>query len=174
MVKPFEQYRTPFQAQKMMAKVKAIKRTKNWRAELVQLHKKDWEFNDRPNNDDTEEDDSGYESENWGEPWKNYEDEHYITNKELEIVLRQIFEEYTAWDLRYLNLGLTKRNMFFPFIIHVEKFTNHGWRKKTYFASQKKIYETMDYVTKSSLLKEYHSLTIYDESQLTVALFIIA
>ena len=71
-----------------MAKVEAIKRTKNRRAELVQAYKEDKEFNDRPNDDDIEEDDSGYESENWGEPWKNYKDEKYITNKELEIVLQ--------------------------------------------------------------------------------------
>ena len=25
-----------------------------------------------PNDDDAEEDDSSYESENWGEPWKNW------------------------------------------------------------------------------------------------------
>ena len=58
-------------AQMKMAKVEAIKRTKYWQAELVELYKIDKEFNDRPNNDDTEENDSGYESENWGEPWKN-------------------------------------------------------------------------------------------------------
>ena len=70
----------PFRAQMMMAKVEAIKRTKNRRAELVQAYKEDKAFNDMPNDDDTEEDESSYESENWGEPWKNYEDEHYITD----------------------------------------------------------------------------------------------
>ena len=81
-----------------MAKFEAIKRTKYWRAGIVQLYKKDKEFNDRPNNDDTEEDDSGYESENIGQPWNNYEDEHYITDKELEIIYEKIFEENTMWD----------------------------------------------------------------------------
>ena len=66
----------------MLAKIDAIKRTKNPRAELVQAYKEDKEFNDRPNED------SGYESEKCDEPWKNlYKDEKYITDKELEIVL---------------------------------------------------------------------------------------
>ena len=38
-----------------------------------------------------------YESENCGEPWKNYEDEKFIKNKELELVLR--------FFLRKFNLG---------------------------------------------------------------------
>ena len=56
-----------------------------------------------PNDDDTEEDDSGSESENWGEPWKNYTGEIYITNKELEIVLQKMFEENIVWDFSYLK-----------------------------------------------------------------------
>ena len=44
------------------------------------------------------------------------------------------------WDFSYLKtwfnqVGLTKRNIFFLFIVHVVKFTNHGWSKKTYYAS---------------------------------------
>ena len=56
-----------------MAKVEAIKRTKNQRAEVVQVYKQDKEQDALPNNDGNvnKEDDSGYESENWGEPWKN-------------------------------------------------------------------------------------------------------
>ena len=45
-----------------MVKVEAIKRTKNRRAELVQAYKEDQVIDDIPNNDDTEEDDSSYES----------------------------------------------------------------------------------------------------------------
>ena len=96
-----------------MAKVEAIKRTKNRRAELVQAYKEDKAFNDMPNDDDTEEDDSSYESENWGEPWKNYEDEHYITDKELEIVLQKIFEENTVWDFSYLKTWFNQEKSVF-------------------------------------------------------------
>ena len=60
-----------------MTKVEVIKRTKNRRAELVQEYEEEKEQDALPNNDDTEEDDSGYESENWGELWKNYNDEKY-------------------------------------------------------------------------------------------------
>ena len=55
----------------------------------MQLHNEDEERDTQPNNDDAvnkEDDNKGYESENCGEPWKNYEDEKYITNKELELV----------------------------------------------------------------------------------------
>ena len=97
-----------------MAKVEAIKRTKNRRAELVQAYKEDKEFNDRPNDDDIEEDDSGYESENWGEPWKNYEDEHYIIDKELEIVLQKIFEDNTVWDFSYLKTWFNQEKYVYP------------------------------------------------------------
>ena len=88
-----------------MAKVEAIKR------------KEEKELDALPNNDDpiNKEDDSGYESENCGEPWKNYKDEKYIINKDLEII------------------GLTRRIMFFLCIVHVVKLTNHGWRRKTYY-----------------------------------------
>ena len=58
----------PFRAQVMMAKIEAIKRTKNLRVELVQAYKTDKAFDERPNNDDTEEDDFGYESVYLGEP----------------------------------------------------------------------------------------------------------
>ena len=78
-----------------MTKVEAIKRTKNRRAELVQLFKEDKEWHAQPNDDDTKEDDFGHESENIGHPWKNYEDEKYIRDKELEIVLQKIFKENT-------------------------------------------------------------------------------
>ena len=82
-------------------------------------------MNDRPNDDDTEEDDSGYESENWGEPWKNYEDEHYITDKELEIILRKIFEENTVWDFTYLKTWFNQENyvhsMYCPYKLWLEK-----------------------------------------------------
>ena len=74
-----------FQAQMKTVKVEAIKSTKNQRPELVQVYKEDKEWDALLNNDDTvyEEDDSGYESETWGEPQKNYKDDKYITNNEL-------------------------------------------------------------------------------------------
>ena len=58
-----------------MVKVEAIKRTKNRRAELVQLYKEDQQWDARPNDDDTvnkEGDGKGYKSESCGQPWKNY------------------------------------------------------------------------------------------------------
>ena len=64
----------------------------------MQVYQEGKAFSDRPNDDDTEKDESGYESENWGKPWKNYEDEHYITDIELEIILQKIFKENTVWD----------------------------------------------------------------------------
>ena len=122
----------------VMSKVEVIKRTKIRQAELVQLYKKDKECDGWPNNDDSvnkEDDDKGYESENCGEPLKNYKDEIYITNNELVVVLQQNFEENIVWDFGILKLGLTKRNIFFQCIVHVVKFINHGWRKKIYCAS---------------------------------------
>ena len=74
----------PLQAKMVMAKVEAIKRTKNRRAELVQVYKEEKEWDTLPNDDDTvneEDDDKGYEPENCGEPWKNYKGEKYFTNK---------------------------------------------------------------------------------------------
>ena len=62
----------------------------------------------------TEEDDSGYEAENWGEPSKYHKDEKYITNKELEIVLRKIFEENTVWDFRKLKTWFNQKNYVYP------------------------------------------------------------
>ena len=59
----------PFQAQMKMAKVEVIKRTKNWRAELVQIYKEEKEWDVLPNDDDTvneEDDDKGHELESWG------------------------------------------------------------------------------------------------------------
>ena len=41
----------------------------------MQVYKKEKEWDARPNDENTEEDDSGYESENLGEPWKIYKDE---------------------------------------------------------------------------------------------------
>ena len=70
-----------------------------------------------PNNDDTvneEDDDKGYESENCGESWKNYKDEKYITNKELEVVLRNFFEENTVWDFIYLKTWFSPEKYVFP------------------------------------------------------------
>ena len=101
MGKPFKNIGRPFRAQMKMAKVEAIKRTKNRQPELVQAYKEEKEWDALPNDDDTvnKEDDSDYESENWGEPWKNYKNEKDITNKELEIVLWKIFEENTLWIL---------------------------------------------------------------------------
>ena len=58
----------------------------------MQLYKEDKVFDARSDDDDTEEDDSGYESENIGEPWTNYKDEKYITDKELEIVFQKIIK----------------------------------------------------------------------------------
>ena len=77
MVKPFIE--RPFQAQMKMAKVEAMKWTKNRRFQFVQVYKEEKEWDTLPNDDDTvnEEDDSAYESKNWGEPWKNYKDEKY-------------------------------------------------------------------------------------------------
>ena len=60
---------------------------------MVRLYKEDKELNAWSNDDD-----SGYESENWGKPWKNYRDEKYTTDKELEIVIQKIFEENTVCD----------------------------------------------------------------------------
>ena len=92
---PSNTIESPFQAHMKMAKVEAIKRTKNGGPELVQSYKEEREWDALPDDDDTvnNEDDSGYESENCGEPWKNYKDEKYITNNELEIVLRYFFEK---------------------------------------------------------------------------------
>ena len=89
-----------------MAKVEAIKRTINQRFELVNSYKEDREQDAQSNDDDTVNDDDndmGYESENFGQPWKSYEDEIYITNKELELVLRIFFEENIVWDFSYLK-----------------------------------------------------------------------
>ena len=97
-----------------MAKVEAIKRNKNRRAELVQAYKADKAFNDMPNNDDTEEDDSSYESENWSEEWENYKDINYITDKELEVVLRKIFKENTVWDFSYLKTCFNQESYVYP------------------------------------------------------------
>ena len=70
----------------------------------------------RPNNDETvnKEDDSGYESENWGEPWKNHKDEKYITNNELEIVLQKCFEEITVQDFSYLKTWFNQKKFVYP------------------------------------------------------------
>ena len=57
-------------AEMMMTKVQAIKRTKNQRAELVQLYREDKEWNALPKDDHTvnvEDDDKGYESDNCDE-----------------------------------------------------------------------------------------------------------
>ena len=69
----------PFWAQMTMAKVEAIKRTKHWQAEHGQLYIEDKEWDALPNDDDTvnKKDDSGYESENWGEPPKLWRWEIY-------------------------------------------------------------------------------------------------
>ena len=70
----------------------------------MQFYKKYKEWDAWPDNDDTvneEDDDKGYELENCGEPWKNYEDEKFITNKELELELRKLFRENIVWDLSY-------------------------------------------------------------------------
>ena len=64
----------PLRAEMVMSNVEAIKRIKNRRAKLVQEYKEEIEWDALP--------------ENWVEPWKNYKDEKYITNKELEIVLQ--------------------------------------------------------------------------------------
>ena len=56
----------------------------------MQLYKENKEWDTLLNDVDTvnkEDDDKVYESGNCGEPWKNYKDEKYITNKELEIAL---------------------------------------------------------------------------------------
>ena len=45
-----------------------------------------------------------------GEPWKNYKDEKYITNKGLGIVLRKIFKENTEWDLSDLKTWFSQEN----------------------------------------------------------------
>ena len=65
-----------FRAKVVMAKLEAITRTKNRRAELVKSYKEYKEWDAQPNNDDL-----GYESEYCSQPWKKYEDEKYITNK---------------------------------------------------------------------------------------------
>ena len=65
----------------------------------MQLYKEDKQWDARLNNYETtneEDDDIGYESENCGKPWKNYKDEKYIINKELEHVLQKVLEENTV------------------------------------------------------------------------------
>ena len=72
----------------------------------MQLYKEEKEWDARTNDDDTvnkEDDDIGNESENCGESQKNYKDEKYITNKELELVLQKILEENTVQDFTYLK-----------------------------------------------------------------------
>ena len=48
-----------------------------------------------------------------GEPWKNYEDEHYITDKELEIVLQKILKEKTLSDFSYLKIWFNQEKYVF-------------------------------------------------------------
>ena len=82
---------------------------------LVIVYKEEKEWDARPNDDDTEdEDESSYESENWGEPWKNRKDEEYITDKELEIVLRKFFEENTVWDFSFLKTRFNPEKYVYP------------------------------------------------------------
>ena len=112
-----------------MAKVEAVKRTKIRRAEFVQLYKEDEEWDAWPNEDDTinkEGHDKGFESENCGEPQKNYKDEKYITNNEWEVALQNFFEQNTVWDFIYLKTLFDQEKYFFLFIVYVVKFTNHG------------------------------------------------
>ena len=135
-----------------MAKVEAIIRTKNQRAELMQVYKEEKECDALPNNDETEKDDSGYESENWGESLKNYKDEKHITNKDFEIVLRNIFEENTPWlekeDILSIieddigDIGLCHKNKFdksVSFFDHLRKKAQYcpmlkiGRRKTCFF-----------------------------------------
>ena len=100
----------------------------------MQLYKEDKEWIALPNDSDTvneEDDDKAYESENWGESWKNYKDDKYITNNELEVVGKKIPCEI----LVIKKLGLTKRNLFLLYIFHVVKFSNYGWKKKIYYTS---------------------------------------
>ena len=80
----------------------------------MQAYKANKAFNDMPNDDDTEEDDSSSESVNLGEEWGNYKDENYITDKELEIVLQKIFEENTVWDFNYLKTWFNQENLVYP------------------------------------------------------------
>ena len=105
----------PFRPQMVLAKVEAIKRTKNRKAELEQLYKEEKEWDARPNDDSTEnEDESSYVLPNWGEPWKNCKDEKYITNKELEIVLRKFFEENAVWDFSFLKTRFNPEKYVYP------------------------------------------------------------
>ena len=137
-----------------MAKVLAMKRTKNRCNELIKLYKDNKEKDTLPNNDDPvndEDDDAGFESDNWIVPQKNYEDKKYITNKQLELVLQFFLKKIQSVILVLQKLGLSKRNMFILFIVYVVKFTNHGLRKKTYYASQKRIQEKQSYVTKQKM-----------------------
>ena len=116
-----------------MAKVEANKRTNNRRAEFVQIYKEDKAFNDIPNHDNTEEDDSNYESENRGEPWKNYEDELYITDKELEIVLQKKINEYTVWDFSYLKTWFDQEKIVFSLYCPCGKIHKRWLEKKDTF-----------------------------------------
>ena len=73
----------------VVAEVEAIQRTKIKRAQLVQLYKEDKEWDTWPTDDEIvnkDNDDKGHESEDCGELWKNYKDEKYIINKQLELV----------------------------------------------------------------------------------------
>ena len=60
-----------------------------------------------------EDDDKGYESENCFELWKNFEDGKYISNKELEHVLRKFVEENTMWDFSYPKIWFNQEKFVF-------------------------------------------------------------
>ena len=99
-----------------MAKVEAMKRTKNRQAELMQVYKEERKWYTMPKNDGivNKEDDAGYESENWGALWKNYKDEKHITNNELEVVFRGNFKENRVRDFSYLKTWFNQEKFVYP------------------------------------------------------------
>ena len=114
-----------------MTEVEAIKRTKIRRAELVQFSKEDLE--NQPNDDEIKNkvyDDKSYESENCGKPWKNYEDEKYITNKELKLVLQIFFEQNTVSDFSCLKTWFNQEKFVFPIYYQCGKIHKLWLEKK--------------------------------------------
>ena len=115
-----------------MAKVLAMKRTKNRCNELIKLYKDNKEKDTLPNNDDPvndEDDDAGFESDNWIVPQKNYEDKKYITNKQLELVLQFFLKKIQSGILILQKIRLTKRIMFIPYIVLVKQ-NQKPWLEK--------------------------------------------
>ena len=59
----------------------------------------------------------------------------YITNKELEIVLRKVFEENTVWYFRYLKTWFNQENYVYTMYCPCGKIYKPWLEKKTYYRS---------------------------------------